>query len=92
MKRLKRTLLRVFFGIEIIVFTFVYLCGSQGIQVRAQLKKETCALQRNVMQLHTEVDNLQKEIVSWDTDDFYKEKLARERLGMARKGEIIFFK
>jgi hypothetical protein len=38
-----------------------------------------------------EIEQLEQEIYAWQTDDFYKEKVAREQLQMARKGDELFY-
>ena len=42
-------------------------------------------------QLQQEVKTIQEDIDLWKTDDFYKEKIAREQLQMARKGDKLFY-
>ena len=45
------------------------------------------------MQLKNEIAQLEKEMYAWQTDDFYKEKIAREQLQMARKGdELVLYR
>ncbi len=91
MKLVKRTFLRVFFGIEIVIFTFMYLFGTQGIRVLRQLQRENKTLDSEIQQLHDHVNNLEEQAVAWKSDAFYKEKVARERLHMARKNDVIFY-
>ena len=92
MLSIKQTLFRVFFGIELIVFVFMYLCGAHGIQARRQLHIENLNLSDRIASSKTEVAQLEGEIRSWESDSFYKEKLARERLGLAREGDIIYYR
>ena len=54
-------------------------------------KKERVALEMQLKQLQKEIDALEEEIYVWQTDDFYKEKIAREQLQMARKGDKLFY-
>lgn len=87
----KRIALRIFFTLEILVFTIVYFVGPQGIQTLWRLQGENDELANQINGLHTEIDSLQGKIVAWNTHDFYKEKVAREQLQMARKGEQIYY-
>ena len=87
----KRTFLRVFFGIEIVIFCCMYLFGAQGIRVLRQLSRENKNLDHEIQQLHDHVGVLEKKIASWESDSFYKEKIARERLHMAHKQDVIFY-
>lgn len=87
----KRTFLRIFFGIEIFIFSFMYLFGAQGMRVLRQLQRENRNLDHEIQQLYVHVDVLEKKIVAWENDSFFKEKIARERLHMAHKQDVIFY-
>jgi cell division protein FtsB len=91
MKSAKRTFLRVFFGVEVIIFSFMYLFGAQGMRVLYQLRRESVALGQEVENLSGQVSTLEKKLVAWESDSFYKEKIARERLHMANKNDVIFY-
>ncbi len=91
MKLAKRTFLRIFFGIELTIFVFMYLFGSQGMRVLWQLQRENKNLDHELKQLHSNVDVLMAKSVAWQSDPFLKEKIARERLHMSRKNDIIFY-
>ncbi|MBN1549631.1 septum formation initiator family protein [Candidatus Babeliales bacterium] len=92
MLSLKQTLFRIFFGIEVVVFIFMYLCGTHGIQARRQLHIENLGLSDKIAAQRIEVAKLECEIDRWKTDSFYKEKLAREHLGLAREGDIVYYR
>ena len=91
MKIYKKTIFRMFFVIEIFIFVGVYLFGGNGLQYLACLKKENYKLYDQVVALKHEIVKLEKDIVDWNSNDFYKEKIAREKLQMARKGDQIYF-
>jgi cell division protein FtsB len=48
-------------------------------------------VEQDILVLKKEVQDLQEELVAWQTDPFYKEKVAREQLQMARPGEELFY-
>jgi cell division protein FtsB len=89
-KTLKKTLLRIFFAFETVVFSFVYLFGAQGITAMRQLEREHAKLQLTMVQLESEVTVRTARLASLKNDSFYLEKIARENLHMARKNELIF--
>jgi len=91
MKTFKRTMLRVFFAVEICVFVGVYLFGPGGLQAMIALERENRQLDAEIMHLKDEVADWEQKIVLWQSDDFYKEKVAREQLQMARAGDEIFY-
>jgi len=91
MKTFKRTMLRVFFAIEVCVFAGVYLFGPSGLQTMVRLSKENDQLALEIFDLQGQVSDWQQKIALWQSDDFYKEKIAREQLQMARRGDEIFY-
>ena len=91
MKIYKRTIVRLFFVVEVMVFVGVYLFGGNGVQYLRRLKDENQNLKNEVLQIQAEVKVIEQQIASWKADDFYKEKIAREKLQMARKGDEIYF-
>jgi cell division protein FtsB len=90
MKTIKKALLRIFFAFEIVVFSFVYLFGAQGLSTMRQLKQEDTQLQTTLVQLEQEVQTLTIHVAALKTNPFYLEKIARENLHMARKDEVIY--
>lgn len=91
MRTFKRTMLRVFFALEVFIFIGVYLFGPSGLQTMLRLEHENAELGREIEVLQTEVGSWEQKIVVWKADDFYKEKIAREQLQMARVGDEIFY-
>lgn len=90
MKRLKRKILRIFFGLEIFVFALAYCFGSQGLYNLHALKRENATLAKDIFAVEVEIADLAIQVGAWQTEPFYKEKLAREHLHMARADEEIF--
>lgn len=91
MKMLKRKILRIFFGAEIFVFFLAYFFGSQGFYNLQKLKHENAVLEKDIFASEQELSDLAAEVVAWQTEPFYKEKLAREHLHMARTDEEIYY-
>lgn len=90
MKTFKQTALRVFFMIEVTAFAGVYLFGPSGLQSMMLLEKENSELDRSIERLVAEVGQCEQKIARYKADDFYKEKIAREQLQMAREGDEVF--
>lgn len=89
--RLKQIAIRLFLLSEMAVFGYVYMYGKNGFATLQVQKRVVEQVQKNVEQLKKEIAIIEEEIVAWQTDDFYKEKVAREQLQMARKGDEIFY-
>jgi cell division protein FtsB len=90
MKRFKQFLLRAFLMSEVIVFTYMYIFGAQGLRSMWAIKAECNELEERIALLHQDVAVVESNILAWQHDPFYKEKMAREKLGMARSDERVF--
>lgn len=91
MMPIKRMLLRFFLVFEVFLFGYIYLFGKNGLQELQVLRSEAMQLDQEVQQLAKEIEGLEAKIVAWEENDFYKEKIAREQLQMARKNDEIYY-
>jgi len=73
-------------AIALVVLTF----GNQGFLDMYRLRGEDKAREREIAAARAEIDSLKAEIERLKNDTAYIEKIAREKFGMARKGEKIF--
>ncbi len=89
--KFKAYLSRLFLLVELIVFGAVYLWGLDGVNRYHKICEENVRVEQDILVLKKEVQDLQEELVAWQTDPFYKEKVAREQLQMARPGEELFY-
>ena len=87
----KRFLLRLFFGIEIAVFILMYIFGSQGLHVILSVRRENGTLASDIREQTSQVEDLKKTLAVWKNNPFYKEKIAREHLHMARPQDEVYF-
>lgn len=91
MIQVKKIAMRLFLVLEMFAFGYVYVCGKNGLQSLRKHKITVTDLKKNIVQLNQEVASLEHEIHVWQSDDFYKEKVAREQLQMARRGDELFY-
>ena len=87
----KRHMLRIFFLFEIIVFAGIYFFSAQGLRVLQGMQKENEQVQKKIGSLKDEIAVLEEEVTEWEQHSFYKEKIAREELLMAKKGDEVYF-
>jgi cell division protein FtsB len=87
----KRLLLRIGFGLEVILFLGLYLFGSRGMSSLFKISKENTELAFQINELKTEVEFLEQKVADWQSSSFYQEKVARETLHMAKQGEEVYF-
>jgi cell division protein FtsB len=83
--------MKVLLLFEMTAFGYIYLFGQNGIKELQIQQLSVVELQKNLILLDDEIVQLKKEIYAWQTNDFYKEKVAREQLQMARKGDELFY-
>ncbi len=90
MKFHKRMVLRILFVFEIFIFTGVYCFGSQGMRVVFALCRENDQIEHHIADVQQTVALLENDVHVWQENPFFKEKLAREQLQMARDGELVY--
>src|SRR6201995_4060682 len=77
-------------GALTIVFLISFVFSDRGISDLQQSRRRVAELHSEITQLARENVRLQAEIESAKKSTFSVERIAREDLGMARKGEIIY--
>ncbi len=87
----KRWVIKLIFAGELLFFSATFFFGSHGVQALHELNKEIGLLQREIVTLEDEVVALEVDITQWRDNDFYKEKMAREQLQMARSDERVYY-
>lgn len=90
-KKVKQTVLQSFFVLELFTIGFFYLFGTQGLPVVYRFRQENQQLQEEIVQMRVEVAALEKELNDWHHYPYYKEKIARQQLQMARADEQIYY-
>jgi len=76
----------IYIAIGILVIVAIFLPGLSKMQ---QLREENRNLEKRIEILNKTNRELEKEKEKLENDPIYVEKIAREKLGMARKDEII---
>lgn len=75
------------FLLIVAVFLIIFLPGYAKIQELRQRNKE---LELNIKKLRKENLRFKKEGERLENDPAYLEKVARERLGVVKKGEVVY--
>jgi len=91
MKRYTFRLLKLFFAAEIGVFGYLYVYGSQGLKAVDTLKQQIKNVEQLIERAGKEVDELEEQNKNWQQHAYYKEKMAREQLQMARPDDQVFY-
>ena len=86
----KKLLLRFLLIAEIFLAFLFFIIGPYGMIAVSKKMKEHALLRNNIALEKEEVMQLQKQIECYEYTDFYKEKIARENLQMARPEEEVY--
>ena len=74
----------------LVLFVVAAVYGGHGLVHLLRMDVEQHELERMVFERQQRNEQLRQRIQRLQTDDRYIEKLARERLGMVKPGEIIY--
>lgn len=78
-------------AVELCLCCYCYIWGKNGLIGIFYKRQENAAFEHKITALEDEIVQLEQEIIRWQTNDFYKEKIAREQLQMARADDEIFY-
>lgn len=81
---------RYFFALAFFLLLLQDVFGTHGLVAMRRSKNQIQAVQTQISQLDQENQELQQHIHSLKTDPAAIEKIARDRMGLARPGEMIF--
>ena len=87
----KRSMLRLFFAVEVMIFGWFYYHGARGVQVVQHLKQENNFIVAQIEQIQNEIQLVEGQLAAWKEDSFFREKIAREELHMAHAGDQIYY-
>ena len=77
-------------AVGLVLFALAAVYGGHGLMHLVRLQDEQRELEHAAFQLQQWNEHLRERVQLLQTDDGYIEKLARERLGLVKKGEIVY--
>ena len=75
-----------FIGITVLIL-IIFLPGYSKLQ---ELKDKNKVLEVKIKEVKKENANLENEILRLQQDPLYQEEVLRDRLGVVRKGEVVY--
>jgi cell division protein FtsB len=72
-------------------FLATSIFGEMGVVKYYRMKSRSTALTEEIAGLTQENDRLTTEVRALRSDPAYLERLARDKLGLARQGEIVYY-
>jgi len=89
-KKKRRRIFVLIIGVLAVAGFLFFFTGSQSIPILLHSRGEVRQLKEKIRQAGKAIDSLTIEIQRLKTDTVYIEKIAREKLGMARKNEKVY--
>lgn len=74
----------------VLYFVLSFIFGDMGLISYHKMEKNYQRVEQDLDRLNKENERLRKEADALKTDPRYIERLARERLGLSKEGEIIY--
>ncbi|HXQ20371.1 MAG TPA: septum formation initiator family protein [Candidatus Acidoferrales bacterium] len=74
----------------LVLFVIAAVWGDHGLVHLLHLRSEQADLEHTAFELQQSNEHMRQRIRRLESDDWYVEKLARERLGMVKSGEIVY--
>jgi cell division protein FtsB len=74
----------------LVLFVFAAIYGDHGLAHLSRMQNEQRELEQRAFALQQGNERLRERAQRLRSDDDYIEKLAREHLGLAKKGEILY--
>lgn len=87
---MKKKVIVWFVTAVVLLVAFFFILGDQNIFSLYQDYRSVKAKTVEIQQAHHTIDSLAQETKRLEKDTVYLEKIAREKLGMARKGEKVY--
>lgn len=87
----KKIVVQLILSVELVTWSAWYYYGQKGIAAISAMKGNNAVFEQRLNDLRTKIAIHEHEIDQWDLSTFYKEKIAREQLQMARHNDIIFY-
>ena len=75
----------------VIYFLVTRVMGEMGAVKYYRMKAQYTALTEEIAKLNQDNSRLRKEVTSLKSDSAYIERVARDKLGLARPGEIVYY-
>ncbi len=75
----------------VLYFLVTRVMGEMGVVKYYRMKAQYTALTNDIAKLKQDNGKLRKEVFSLKSDSAYLERVARDKLGLARPGEIVYY-
>ncbi len=86
----RRLIFLTFFVLSFLYLTTSLLFGDAGLLRYMELNRTRKGLEKQLVEINRQNEQIRTQIRLLKEDPFYKEKLAREEFGLARPDEYIF--
>lgn len=91
MMLIKKKIVRSLVCLQLVAYAGFYYYGDQGLRQINQMKMANVGAGQRAAAVEQEIATYEHELAQWNDSAFYKEKMAREQLQMARSTDIVFY-
>jgi cell division protein FtsB len=87
----KKLVLLWLLAAEVVIFCANFCLSPHGLRAIILAQHNNDALEHDIAVLKDDIARLEQKIILWHKYPYYKEKIARTKLLMARKNEKIYY-
>lgn len=87
----KKIVVQLVLSVELFTWSIWYYYGQKGVGAISEMKHNNVLCENRLKELKAKIAAYEYEIDQWNLSTFYKEKIAREQLQMARHNDVIFY-
>jgi len=85
----RRYLIKVAVSVVVVFVLYGFLCGEYGFLNLLRMQRHKSRLEQEKRELIAEIVDMEIRLKRLESDSLYIQKLAREKYGLAREGEVI---
>ena len=78
-------------ALETLGFGTWYLVSDGGVRSALALRSECRDVEEKVTSARSDIEHIQKDLIIWQSEPFFVERYAREKLAMSRPDDLILF-
>lgn len=83
--------IKAFLISELLLFGYGYVYGTYGLYAIKIVSSQAVGLKNQIDGIKEKIKTIEAQCNQWQAFPFYQEKLARQRLNMARKGDEVYY-
>lgn len=83
--------IKIFLMSELLIFGYCYVYGTYGLYAIKNVTSQSITLRQKISVVTAKIKGIEHQCNQWQEYSFYQERIARQRLNMARKGDEVYY-